>query len=287
VRILKSSLFIFNSLLLSSCASFLPDEGGGDIEQTTAADQAAENRASSQALPAAVNAKPKTVMMTKSSMQGLELKQARLWARVDELEDLIRRQKGRIKMLEKGLLLGVVPAEFGQDPVEQKSSHSMGSTDRVMSKVEMMSSPSSDVKETSTASVVETDEKKERFQSKMAKARDLFRSGRYGKAYLEFSKIDKEFSTSVASGEQKYWLGRCWHKLKEFQSARQHLQAFVGQYPSSPWTSSAKFHLAKVELDLGLKEAAIRRFQQIIRENPYEGTAEAAKQILGTMHKAL
>jgi ABC-type antimicrobial peptide transport system ATPase subunit len=40
-------------------------------------------------------------------------------------------------------------------------------------------------------------------------------------------------------------------------------------------------------MDMGLKEIGIKHFQEIIKDYPYEGTAEAAKQVLANYKKAL
>jgi TolA-binding protein len=264
-------LFIF-LLPILSCASLLGVEMNGDNGDSVTANEK---------MAPALERESENV--TVAELRGLELKQAQLWSRVDELEDFIRRQKARIKVLEKGLLLGVVPEELG--------SHASGDA-QDLSKMDVSSDidnpPSTkkmNVTQSDPSAKSDQDFDKESYLKKMSSARDLFRSGRYGKAYLAFSRIDKNFTSSDTSGEQKYWLGRCWYKLKEFQSARQYLQSYIGSYPNSPWTVSAKFYLAKAELDLGMKEAAVRRFQQIIRDNPYAGTAEAAKQVLGNMQK--
>jgi len=47
-----------------------------------------------------------------SSIQELELKNARLWTRVDELEEKVTRQRERLKILERGLMLGILPDEL-------------------------------------------------------------------------------------------------------------------------------------------------------------------------------
>ena len=47
-----------------------------------------------------------------SSVQELELKNAKLWTRVDELEDKVSKQRERLKILEKGLMLGILPDEL-------------------------------------------------------------------------------------------------------------------------------------------------------------------------------
>ena len=219
--------------------------------------------------------------ITVTAIDGLELKQARLWARVDELEGMVRAQKARMKLLEKGLMLGVVP-EGLEEPLAKKP------IVETQIEVEKLAVDGKPMKEAPLSQEsVDPAAKKNDFEEKMSVAKEMFRSGHYGKAYVEFSKIDKEFAEDGGSGEQKYWLGRCWYQLKEYQTAIQSLKAFTKTNAASPWAASAKFFLAKSELDSGLREAAVKHFQEIIRDHPYEGTAEAAKQAIGNLEKAL
>ncbi len=216
-----------------------------------------------------------------TAVEGLELKQARLWARVDELENLLIAQKARIKLLEKGLMLGVIPDELNE-PVEKRPV--------VDSPLQIVADKPSVVATGEKAASIELPKNTEvaaEIQEKIIEAKELFRAGHYGKAYVEFSKIDREFSDQISSGEQKYWLGRCWYQLKEYQSAIQTLQQFIDAYPKTTWAPSAKFFLAKAELDSGLREVAVKHFQEIIRDHPYEPTAEAAKLAIGSLEKAL
>ncbi|MCX6130879.1 MAG: hypothetical protein NTX25_17705 [Proteobacteria bacterium] len=49
-----------------------------------------------------------------------ELRLAKLWARVDELENHQIRQRERMKLLEKGLLLGLIPEDLKADKSDHK-----------------------------------------------------------------------------------------------------------------------------------------------------------------------
>ena len=48
----------------------------------------------------------------KSKSNGMELRQAKLWSRIDILETELLKQKERLRILEKGLLLGIIPEEM-------------------------------------------------------------------------------------------------------------------------------------------------------------------------------
>jgi len=59
-----------------------------------------------------VDAALSTENVKSSSVQELELKNAKLWTRVDELEEKVARQKERLKIIERGLMLGILPDEL-------------------------------------------------------------------------------------------------------------------------------------------------------------------------------
>jgi TolA-binding protein len=272
------------SALMVSCLSWFPNKKAGQqegsVEQASVADNTAEAEDKVLTDKKAPLAGDRPVGA--SALDGLELKQARLWTRVDELEAMVRAQKARIKLLEKGLMLGVIP-EGLEEPLAKKA---------VVETLQEIENPISEKvvpKKAETADAEKPGHPAENseFQEKMLVAKEMFKAGRFGKAYLEFSKIDKEFVDDISTGEPKYWLGRCWYQLKEYQTAIQNLKAFGTSYPASPWAASAKFFLARSELDSGLREAAVKHFQEIIRDHPYDGTAEAAKQAIGNLEKAL
>ena len=45
--------------------------------------------------------------------EQIELKQAKIWERMEELEDELRIQREKIKLLEQGLLTGIAPEKLG------------------------------------------------------------------------------------------------------------------------------------------------------------------------------
>jgi len=72
----------------------------------------------SEKTPPAVNAQEPALAaenVKSSSVQELELKNAKLWTRVDELEEQVAKQRVRIKVLERGLILGILPDELKDD----------------------------------------------------------------------------------------------------------------------------------------------------------------------------
>ena len=220
---------------------------------------------------------------------AVELKQARLWARLDELEQVVLRNRESIQLLEQGLTLGIVPEGLKNKSNNDTEDSTSAPRKRIMdrSQAQVPAEPPVPMPAAEKPSEPESNLEKEAYGKRLAKARSLFREGRYGKAYLDFSRLDREFPDSLTQGEPKYWLGRCWMMLKEHRSAKRFFETFLEQFAKSPWAASAKFFLAKTELELDLKELAAKHLQEVIRDHPYEGVAEASKQLLQQMRHTL
>ena len=217
-----------------------------------------------------------------SSTNNFELKQAQIWSKLEYMEKLVQGNKEKIKILEKGLMLGIhIPHDHKSKPMENKSL--LDESNMVKKKVTPINvKKASTVNNKASTSISDNHNEmiSENFASRMILAKNLFKEGKYGKAFIEFSKLHKEHTDQIKKGEPQYWLGRCWYKLKEFTQAKKYFTNFIDENPNSPWIPSASFHLAKTELDLGLRKAAISRLRALIEKHPYNGSSEAAKQIL-------
>ncbi len=216
-----------------------------------------------------------------------ELKIARLWARVDGLEEEQLRNKERIRVLEKGILLGLVPEELKggkknapivKEPLYDKEPAK--AAQKAVEKKEEKAPPPPD-----DGGSALNKEQADQYQAALAGAHDLYRAGRYGRAIVEYDKIGKDFK--VDGGMYKYWIGKCWSNLKEYNTARQILVDFVTEHASSPWIPRAKLELARVEWKLGLQDTSLQRFKEIIQAYPYEDAAEMAKMELENLGKTL
>ena len=233
----------------------------------------------------------------------LELKYAKLWTKVDDLDRLIRKQRQRIRVLEKGLLLGIIPEELKGDgevdedeamnsPSEGSVSQSRHEKSGVAPIADTSSEPAlgeaQEQKPTQEVSA-KTDQGNSSadYQQKMSQAHESFRAGRYGRAIVEFAAIGKEFGDSADGGAWKFWTARCWAAMKEYQTARQHFGEFLSAHPSSPWALRANVEMARVENALGLKETAMQRLRSVIQQQPFAESAEMAKMELKNMQQAL
>ncbi len=216
--------------------------------------------------------------MSNYEEESVELKQAKAWAKILELEELVLSQQERIALLEEGFMLGINPQ--GKKPKNHKP---------LALKKESEAPAKKEHEKTSLAhkseSMAPTIDPNKSYEESLEKAKKLFEEGKYGNAYLEFSKLDQEFAESKHASEPKYWIGYCWLNLKEYQNAKTFLELFISQAEKSDLYVSAKFLAAKADLGLGLKSQARKRLKDIIKEHPYEENAESAKELLAELAK--
>jgi TolA-binding protein len=260
MRIAKHLILILVTLNVAAC-SWLP--WGEDDEVIDESDPAKVKQASEAEENEDIYVKP-------STMEELELKLAKLWARVDELEETNYRQKEKIRVLERGLMLGVVPEEIknpGSVPPPKKKKKKKKVAKKDLTKM--------------------TKKDTEEYQKMLAEAHASFRKGRYGKAIKDYSAIGEKFGEKLPDGMHNYWIARCWANLKEFNIAHQRYVEFIQEYPGSNWIPRAKLDKARVELNQGLRETAIGNFRKIIGDYPYEDVAEMARMELENMEKTL
>ncbi len=237
------------------------------------------------------SANPKAANVRSAKIEELELKIAKLWSRMDEIEEVNYRQKERLKLLEKGLLLGIVPEEMKDEDLvlpakkakkrgfERDLSEKEISIDAdvlAKKKPEELANLEKVVNAESAATATAKVEE-ENFIKKMAIAEEHFKARRYGRAVVEYSAIGKEFSEKVTEGVHLYWLGRSWANLKEYETAKQHFSDFIEKFSAHPWVPKAKVELAKTEISMGLKETAVRRLGEVIERHPHDDAAELAK----------
>lgn len=218
------------------------------------------------------------------TIEELELKQARLWARVDALEDQANRHKERMRVIEKGLMLGLVPEELKED-VKRKPAVSKASAEAQQPKHAAPAKVAAKavVPEPKPASA----EDNAAFEARMVAAQDFFRGGRYGRAIAEYSAVGKEFKHLDKNGSHQFWIALSWMNLKELQTAQQNFENFLQEYSSSTLATRAHFYLARVEAQLGMRDKSLQRLRRIINEFPNEDAAEMAKMEITNMGKAL
>ncbi len=279
---------------------------------------------SRQATPATAFVKTAVAVDQQAKLRDeRDLKLAKLWARVDELEEEQYRQKERLVILEKGMTLGLVPEEL-KYPERAKSSKvdskrkvsptvspSSGAVDKHGESVAESTNPvadpepkttpdnkvAADVTKAGSDEESEDDEQqqddfsskeeKAAYQTALATAHDSYRAGRYGRAIVEYSAIGKKFGDRVSGAMHLYWVAKCWSNLKEYSTAKQLLGDFIKKHNDSPWVPRALLELGRVEWQLGMRETALASFRAVIQKHPYADAAEMAKMELDTLDKKL
>lgn len=218
-----------------------------------------------------------------ATSRELELKLAKLWAKVDELEQQLVDQRQKVRILEKGLMLGIIPeelkndaevalrnqAEQRSDPVLiEKANHSQQKEDLP---------PASNNLQEKVASATQPNR-----DEILRDAQGAFEQGRYGRAIALYSQLQGEPGNS-----QDYWIALSWFRLKEYESAHKHFTDFIHANPESPWIARAKYHLARVEYELGYRERAVSQMREVINSYPNEDAAQMARSSIQSWERSL
>lgn len=228
-----------------------------------------------------------------------DLKIAKLWSRVEQLSVDVHRLRERLRVLEKGLTLGLIPEELKQEASGPQNIVEIPRTDvdvgskakstkeaSVPEMVAVESAHHAALGEQPGAHVRKAESDKD-YQGALAVAHDHFRAGRYGRAIVEYDAIGKRFGDLPNAGSYRYWVALCWIHMKEYTTARQLLVEFLKDQPQSAWAPRATLELARVEWKLGLGETALSRFRDLIRDHPQEDAAEMAKMEIANLDKTL
>lgn len=294
------------ALLLPACA--LLDRGEDDHAPVTSGKASAH-------VPDGTPTAGKSTAVDPDEVAELQLKQTRLAARIEELEGKFSRQQERLKIIERGLTLGIVPDELKAPAHDSAKLKPVSSTAKKPEKQVAAKKPEHNDHEADDLSKGPSDNAhaahpssgqgdtpavaapagepeipaatRSEFDKAFAAAHEDYRAGRYGKAIVSFSEIGQKFDPRLTVGVHKFWIARCWSGLKEMQTARQLFTEFIGAHPASPWAPRAKLELARVESALGLKETAIKRLRGVISEHPMDDVAEMAKAEVERMSKTL
>jgi TolA-binding protein len=221
----------------------------------------------------------------------IELRNAKLWTRIDELENQLARQHESLALLEQSLNLGIKPAHL------QKKAAPAVHQDLPIEQAPLpeLQKPRPTSVEQAPAEVSRDDEHAfpskapadPQFESMFAEAHEMYLAGRFGPAILKLADLERTFGAQMAGGIHVYWVGRCWLALKEFATARSRLEEYIKSSPKSPYLGRAKVDLAKAEHGAGLTQTAVRRLQEVMQQHPYEDAAELARHELDQIKRAL
>jgi TolA-binding protein len=247
-----------------------------------------------------IAAKSKERKPRASTNEELELKDAKLWARMDSLEAELTRQKQRFAVLEKGLMLGLIPEELKQsedhastsnpgtlpsDPVEELRQAPVTPLERASTpapkeiRVEVRSKPvlarAGDKAEGSAA------------DKAWAQADDYRKNGQWSRAVLAYGAFMRDFPDSAKSGDARFYLAQSWSRSHEFSLAADEFSKFLRDQGDSALTGQARLELAAVYEAQGFRDKAVQGYQDVIARHGSEDVARIARDKLANMEKAL
>lgn len=224
-----------------------------------------------------------------SSVSDVELKQARIWNRLDDLEDEVKVQRERIKLLEQGLLTGIAPEELKREVPTQKikkiTIHDSPRTAKMK-----LAEKDDDTDAPSLKPILDlpdhvtVDQKSEdnpanspdSYRVRIQVAKDYYQASRFGMAVAELAQISRSFGANAGDGEAKYWLGRSYLGLKEYGTAKGELEGFIAKYPQSELAPSARLELGRCLVGMNLRDRARKEFAKIAKEYEGQETADIA-----------
>ena len=117
------------------------------------------------------------------SEKQMELKLAKLWARMDEVETNVLRQKERMRLLEKGIMLGVIPDELLSSDKDKAPAYTKM---KELESIKKKESPKQQVKKEPSPT---TQKASGNYKQHLIEAQSLFNRGKYGQAITKFESI--------------------------------------------------------------------------------------------------
>ena len=236
----------------------------------------------------------KSAEKARTWLKNTQKNQAEIAARLDQLEFQNRQQMARIKILEKGMVLGLVPEElrsmYESGKFRPNKKKAAKPKDAVADKA---TAKKKDVKLTEVKPVADIVEKKDKvptesnYEQMLAEAQKSFRDGKYGSAILSYEKLMKAFPQVEKDGSAAYWTGVSWMYLREYDNANRYLRKSVTDNPKGPFAPRAHVHLAKIARKQGYEDRALQTLRDVIAKYPNEDAADMARLELESMKKSL
>jgi TolA-binding protein len=227
----------------------------------------------------------KTYSMTSKDFNSLppELKQAKIMSRLIEIEDELRRHRSRIAVLEKGLLLGIIPDEL-RNPMDLEFERKLKDQKKaeISRKNKTQKKPTTVKKKSNTPKI-----NRGTYLASLTQAQAYLDARKYGKAIAAFEALQINFPKETKDGATHYWIGISWFNLKEDNLAKQSLNTLIKSNASSPWVARAKLTLAKIAIRNGLRQRGINSLQDLIKQHPDADAAAIARRQLVELEQAL
>ena len=140
-----------------------------------------------------------------------DLKMAKLWSRLDDLSSEQSRLRERLRVIEKGLTLGLIPEELKETRGAHQGEVGSRSPSKYKDKTDQEGQPLPEVVEENPEKIekapdVVQPEKEHQvteneYQNALAAAHEQFRSGAYGRAIIDYESIGKKFGEKLQYSE--------------------------------------------------------------------------------------
>ena len=276
---MKTLPYILALLFVTSSCSTLKDWGSKAMFWTD--DEEEEQSKEGEKAAAQLHQEQDGEFVDGLTPREMELKQAKMWARMDEIQNELRMHRARIKVLEKGMKLGIVPDEL--------------LSGKYVAKPYKPSKITSDLSKPKK----KTAETKKKMQQKKAtrdrrgykrvftEGESYFRAGHYGKAIAAFEKVGRDYADHDPQNSHRFWVALSWYKLKDLQVAKDEFDGFIKTSADSPWLPRAKYYVAKIQFDMGLTQSSIKGFRDLIKSYPHDDTSEMAKMEIEKIERSL
>ena len=214
----------------------------------------------------------------------LGLKVTKLWARVDELETRMMKQKERVHLLERGLITGLVPEGFQDKYLMQKSDAGQKAFATGNGQAENMrqKQPGNNENPDTVSGKQEME-----YRQALSSAAGLFSALRYGEAIQAYEKIGRDYPAKLTRGSHLYWIALCWFRLKEYDTARRFFNDLVNQHSTNPWVPKAWLQMARMDFRQGYSDQSLRKLKRVIKQYPEDEAATMARLEIKHIEEAL
>lgn len=212
------------------------------------------------------------------------LRQARMVARMDEIEDELKRHREKIRLLEQGLLTGIAPDDLKSSNSSRPSSKSKDQGSAAIKGHEItLVKPDLDAFDAAAEPIQAGREagssvsvQESTYNEKMQLAKEHYQAGRFGLAIAELAGISREFGQTAGEGAVRFWLGKSYLGLREFSTARSEFESYLKGWPSGEFVGQIRIDLAKAFVGLGLKERARSELRRVMKDFPGQEVSEIA-----------
>ncbi len=261
-------IFVAGSLVIymSGCATKMWPFNSGKSDAHSQSDEESLAKTSRKSTPTA-------------DQINLELKQAQAWNRMNELEDEVRVQREKIKLLEQGLLTGIAPEELKTTKKSKKHKGEATKNEKEDSDLEQdhaeVPPPVLDLpqKLQSTTSEDKVESTPGSYRVRVQVAKDYIQASRYGMAVAELANIQKDFGPKAGDGEAQFLMGQAYLGLKEYSISRQEFEGFLKAYPKHGLEPNVRLELARAYRGLNLRDRSRSELSYVAKE--FKGTEEA------------